>query len=182
MENGVRLAMDVMYVQSIMFLVTTSIGIGLITVSYLPTRQKKDLYSALDSVLRLYNKQSLKIKEITADQEFKFAKDVLTNMDINFVPVLAGKHQPHVERTIRTLKEHYRSMYHQLPFKSMPRLMIVKGAQECARWLNSFPSEHGYQNISPRTLITGVELDYRIHCQHSFGSYVQTHQETRLKT
>ena len=43
MENGVRLAMDVMYVQSIMFLVTTSIGIGLITMSYLLTRQKEGL-------------------------------------------------------------------------------------------------------------------------------------------
>ena len=72
-------------------------------------------------------------------------------------------------------------MYHQLPFKSMPRLMIVKGVQECARWLNSFPSEYGYQNISLRTLIIGVELDYRIHCRHSFGSYVQTHQENTIK-
>ena len=51
MENGVKLAMDIMYIQSVMFLVTTLIGIRLVTVSYLPTRQKKDLYSVLDSVL-----------------------------------------------------------------------------------------------------------------------------------
>ena len=72
-------------------------------------------------------------------------------------------------------------MYQSLPFEPMPRLMIVKATQECARWLNSFPSKNGYQNISPRALITGVELDYKIQCKHSFGSYVQVHQENTSK-
>ena len=111
--------MDIMYVQSMMFLVTISIGIGFITVSVLPTRQKKDLYTALDTVFRVYNKRSLKISEIHVDQEFMFAKNLLTDLSIDLLPVPASKHQLHVKRTIRTLKERYCAIYQSLPFKAM---------------------------------------------------------------
>ena len=92
MKNGIKLGMDIMYIQSVMFLITTSIVIGLITISVLPTRQKKDLYQALDTVFRVYNKASLEIGGIHADQEFKFTKDILTDLGIELIPVPAGKH------------------------------------------------------------------------------------------
>ena len=53
-------------------------------------RQKKDLYIALDTVFRVYNKKSLKISEMHADQEFRFAKDLLTDLRIDLIPVPAG--------------------------------------------------------------------------------------------
>jgi hypothetical protein len=31
--------------------------------------------------------------------------------------------------------------------------------------------------MSPRAIITGMNLDYNKHCQLEFGSYVQTHEE-----
>ena len=92
MRNGVKLAMDIMYIQSMMFLVTISIGIGFITVSVFPIRQKKDLYTALDTVFRVYNKRSLKISEMHTDQEFMFAKDLLTDLGIDLILVPVGKH------------------------------------------------------------------------------------------
>ena len=116
-----------------------------------------------------------------ADQEFMFAKDLFKDLGIDLIPVPAGKHQLQIKWTICTLKERYRAMYQSLPFKVMPRLMIVKATQEYAKWLNLFPSKNGYQNISSRALITGVELDYKIHCKYSFGSYVQVHQENTFK-
>ena len=130
MRNGVKLAMDIMYVLSVMFLVMTLIGIGFITVSVLPTRQNKDLYTALDTVFRVYNKRSLKISEMHADQEFIFVKDLLTDLGIDLIPVPAGKHQPHLKWTIRTLKERYHAMYQSLPFKAMPQLIIIKASQQ----------------------------------------------------
>ena len=40
-----------------------------------------------------------------------------------------------------------------------------------------FPAKGGIPNVSPRTLITGIKLDYSKHCRLPFGSYVQVHDE-----
>ena len=40
-----------------------------------------------------------------------------------------------------------------------------------------FPAKGGIPNVSPRTLTTGIKLDYSKHCRLPFGSYVQVHDE-----
>ena len=40
-----------------------------------------------------------------------------------------------------------------------------------------FPAKGGVTNVSPRTLMTGVKLDYNRHCRLPFRSYVQVHKE-----
>ena len=40
-----------------------------------------------------------------------------------------------------------------------------------------FPPKGGIGSVIPRTLITGINLDYKKHCQFPFGSYVQVHEE-----
>ena len=42
-----------------------------------------------------------------------------------------------------------------------------------------FPAKGGIPNVSPRTLMTGIKLDYSKHCRLPFGSYVQVHDEPR---
>jgi len=45
-------------------------------------------------------------------------------------------------------------------------------------WLNTFPHKDGvHTTISPRTLITGLAIDYHKHCKLAFGTYVQVHEE-----
>jgi len=45
-------------------------------------------------------------------------------------------------------------------------------------WLNTFPHNDGvHPTISPRTLITGLAIDYRKHCKLAFGTYIQVHKE-----
>ena len=40
-----------------------------------------------------------------------------------------------------------------------------------------FPTEHVLNNMSPRTLITGKNINFDLHCKHEFGGYVQTHEK-----
>ena len=40
-----------------------------------------------------------------------------------------------------------------------------------------FPPKGRIGSVSPRTLITGIKLDNRKHCQLPFGYYVQVHKE-----
>ena len=45
-------------------------------------------------------------------------------------------------------------------------------------WLNMFPQKGGIsQTMSPRTLLTGLTMNYNRHCRLEFGEYVQTHEE-----
>ena len=44
--------------------------------------------------------------------------------------------------------------------------------------LNLFPPADGVSaTLSPRSLVTGFQLDYNKHCRLEFGTYVQTHEE-----
>ena len=47
----------------------------------------------------------------------------------------------------------------------------------CALWINIFRAKGGISNVSPRTLMTEIKLDYSKHCRLPFGSYVQVHDE-----
>jgi hypothetical protein len=43
-------------------------------------------------------------------------------------------------------------------------------------WINAFPHKLGIsQTLSPRTLVTGLDINYAKHCRIEYGQYVQTH-------
>jgi hypothetical protein len=45
-------------------------------------------------------------------------------------------------------------------------------------WLNAFPHRLGVSTLlSPRTIVTGLVIDYAKHCRVEFGQYVQTHEK-----
>jgi hypothetical protein len=52
---------------------------------------------------------------------------------------------------------------------------------ESTKKLNFFPSKGGISEYySPRMILHQKKLDYKKHCKHSFGSYVQAHDEPNL--
>jgi hypothetical protein len=56
--------------------------------------------------------------------------------------------------------------------------MIVELIMAQVFWLNVFPPSDGVSpTLSPRYLLTGIEIDYHKHCKTEFGTYVQTHEE-----
>ena len=90
----------------------------------------------------------------------------------------AGKHVPAIERYICTLKDHTQSAYNVLPFKNLPRVMLIHLLKNCTLWLNAFPAANGVSSVhSPHFLLTGQELSFDKHTVLEFGSYVQTHEE-----
>ena len=56
--------------------------------------------------------------------------------------------------------------------------MTVQMVYNCNFWLNVFPPTPGVSDpISPRELLTGLEIDYNKHCQLEYGTYAQVHEE-----
>ena len=55
---------------------------------------------------------------------------------------------------------------------------MIELAKRVMFFFNAFPPKDGISDtMSPRTIVTGLTLDYDQHCQYAFGEYVQAHEE-----
>ena len=177
-HEKIELCADIMFIQGLAFLTTISKKIKFRTIEFIPKRTVENLYKAFDNVFRIYNASNYEIIELYVDPEFKALKDTMQDIDIKMNYSSAQEHVPDIERSIRVIKERFRSLFHRLPYKCITKQMVKYGAMECVRWLNSFPTKGGISNYySPRTIITGRTIDYNKHCVIPFGSYVQASQE-----
>jgi hypothetical protein len=90
---------------------------------------------------------------------------------------ITGRTRARVERRIRMLKERVRCNCNMLPYKTMPKVMMDETVHASNFWLNCFPLETRIlQNVSPRGIVDGLQIDYNKHCRLQFGDYVQTHE------
>ena len=97
------LAADVMFVNSVPFLVTISRRIRLRTSEYLPSRTGPILGHSLKKVLNVYARGGFMVNVILMDQEFD---KVAPDMDCALVNTTAAReHVAEIEREIRTIKE-----------------------------------------------------------------------------
>eukprot|EP00957_Ditylum_brightwellii_P046336 3516129-Ditylum_brightwellii.AAC.1 len=88
-----------------------------------------------------------------------------------------NEHVAEIKRQNRTVKERVRAVYNTLPFKKVPGRILVELVNFVVFWLNVFlPSAGVSKTLSPRTIITGLEVDYDKYYQLEFGKYVQTHE------
>jgi hypothetical protein len=66
-----------------------------------------------------------------------------------------------------------------LPFKKIPRMMVVKLVDAVKFYVNAFVLKSGVsQHLSPMTIVEGVTLDYSKHFQVIFGEYAQVFEGT----
>ena len=191
-QRDIELCIDIMYIQSQMFFVTVSKHIKYITIDPLAERSRKLVFLTLDKVFRVYNQADFSIKTVHGDPEFGFLRDPMMNLDIemviddnrNEIPdpevniMAAQEHVSDIERVIRVIKERYQSLWHRLPYKAIPLVMIQEAANLVVRWLNAFPPKGGIsKEYSPRIIMGQRPLDYDKHCKYAFGSYCQASQE-----
>ena len=112
------------------------------------------------------------------DGQFEPLRRDLAEMGIQLNTFSNDEHVPEIEHQIRTLKEQTRAIYCTLPFRKVPRHLIIEMIYAANYWLNMFPCKGGIsQTMSPRTLLTGLTMNYHRHCRLEFGEYVQTHEE-----
>mmetsp|Transcript_13154 Transcript_13154/g.17311 ORF Transcript_13154/g.17311 Transcript_13154/m.17311 type:complete len:154 (-) Transcript_13154:1045-1506(-) len=70
------------------------------------------------------------------------------------------------------------SQHRMLPFTHLPRLVVIHLVKNSVFWLNAFPATDGTSSTHlPCYLMTGYELNYKLHARLPFGSYVQTHED-----
>jgi hypothetical protein len=76
----------------------------------------------------------------------------------------------------QVVKERARSTISIMPYKLLPKLMIIKLMHSCVMWLNSFPVKLGIsEKWSPREILSRYKLDAKMHCKVPFGAYCEVH-------
>ena len=119
-RDSLELCMDIMFVNGMPFLTTITRALYYRTANYLLSRQKENLYSGLDEVLRMYNSNGFYIEKIYCDNEFRSImdeiSDTLEGITLKYSPSKA--HVPEAERNNRVLKERIRAAFHRLPLQS----------------------------------------------------------------
>jgi hypothetical protein len=116
-HNPLTMSIDLLYMAGMPMLTAIDHTIKFRSLSFLESRNAKNLYKALDKVYRLYNRAGFNIDPINADNEFRpLMEDAADNLDCNFVYAPAGEHVPVAERNNRTIADHIRIALHYLPY------------------------------------------------------------------
>ena len=177
-HGDVTLAIDVMFINKIPFVITTSRNIHFGTADLIKDMKKATLITSIEQVMREYIMRGFRIKAILGDGQFQHTQQDIQQNGVILNICSANEHVPEIERYIRTLKERVRSIATVLPFKEYPPLLIVEMVYNCVFWLNSFPHEDGvHDTLSPRAIMMGQEIQYDKHCRVEFGTYVQVHEK-----
>jgi hypothetical protein len=175
--RDVALGGDIMFVNRIPFFMTIARNIRFAMSESLANQSSKTIMSCIKRIKQIYSQRGFRITQLMMDRQFENLRGDLADMQIGLNTVSNDENVPDIERHIRTMKERTRSMYNMLPFKRMPSRLTIEMVLASTFWWNSFPPEGGVsETLSPRAIVTGLEIDFVKHCQLEFGTYVQTHE------
>jgi FtsZ-binding cell division protein ZapB len=137
-------------------------------------RTAKRLVDTLERVVRIYSKAGFIVQTALMDMEFEMLRDKLPN--ITQKTTAAREHVGEIERKIQVVKERARSTMSVLPYKLLPKLVIIELMHFCVMWMNSFPVKLGIsEKWSPREIVSRHKLDAKMHCKVPFGAYCEVY-------
>jgi hypothetical protein len=87
------------------------------------------------------------------DMDFEKLRTMMPHVALN--TTAAREHVGEVERKIRVIKERARGTFNTLPYKKLPKLMMIELLYFCVMWMNSFPVKSGIsKKWSPWELVS----------------------------
>lgn len=178
LHKDTTLVVDIMFVNSLAFFVTMSRDLKFITTQYITSRTTNTIGEGLYSVIQLYRNAGFQVKFVLVDGGFEHIRAKYNEYGVILNTTSANEHVPGIERMIRVIKERARSIRCTLPFKKIPKRMLIKMLLFCVFWLNHMPNKNGISNsLSPRMIMTVSKANFKTHCRIPFGAHVQTHEE-----
>ena len=154
--SQVTIAIDIMFVNKVAFFITISRDLKFGTVESLTNRKVLTIRDCLKKVVTLYQSRGFTVGSIMADSEFEALRPWYPTLNT----AAADEHVAEVERYIRTIKDSTRSAYSLLPFRHVPRIVLIHLVKNAVFWRNAFLTDDGITRMySPRYILTGQELD-----------------------
>ena len=103
----------------------------------------------------------------------------------NKIKLICAPSQAHVhcaEQNICTLKERVRSLFYNLPYRGIPKIIMKYLIMQTTATLNYFPVRYGLlKYYSPRMILQQILLNFDMHCKHYTGEYVLAHDDKHIK-
>jgi hypothetical protein len=169
-----------MFVNGVPFLVSVARGLNLVTAEFTPSHTAKQLAADITWMMDLYARGGFQVGTVLMDNKFEKLRNLVPNLVIN--TTAAKKHIPEVECKIRLIKEWGRGILNTLPFKRMPRLVLIELIYHVVLWLNAFLAKSGVsETLSPRKIVYWHKLDFAKHCRLPFKMYCEVHNEPTPK-
>ena len=132
----VTIEADIMYINGIPFVVTTSRHIHFCTAELIKNEKSTTIAKAIKQVIQIYHRRGFKVQFLLGDGQFEHIRKHFADTDITINITGRNEHVPAIERAIRTIKERIRGIVNQLPFKSYPHRLIVEMVYNVVFWLN----------------------------------------------
>ncbi len=83
LHKYVTLVVDVMFMNGLPFLVTSSRGLSLVTIEYLPSRTAKRFVQTLERVFKIYATAGFIIQTTMMDMEFEKLRPLIPHVILN---------------------------------------------------------------------------------------------------
>ena len=77
------------------------------------------------------------------DMEFEKLRPLMPHVALN--STAAREHVGEIEQKIRVIKERARGAFNTMPYKKLPRVMVIELLHFCVMWMNSFPVSRASQ-------------------------------------
>ena len=103
--GNVTLAVDIMYINGIPFVMTTSRAIHFGTAELIKNEKISTIMITIKQVIEAYEARGFRIRYILADGQFEHARKHIEQMGIILNITSRDKHVPEIERYIKTVKE-----------------------------------------------------------------------------
>ena len=151
----VTISVDIIYIQGYTFLITYSPQTRFRTVTLTPSRSSIVLLKTLREVLHIYQTRGFEVIDIHADSEFEPLRNDL--LPILLHTVAKDDHVGDIENSAKVIKEDTRTIVHELPFKKLPKTLLVDLVKQAVRNVNLFPHKNGISpTLSPMILLTSA--------------------------
>jgi len=124
-HGEVILAIDIMFINKIPFVMTTSCNIHFGTADLVKDMKNNTLIMSIEQVIQAYQARGFKIQAILADGQFQHIQQIIEQKGIRLNICGANEHVPEIKRYIRTVKERIRSIA-ETSFERYPPRLIVE--------------------------------------------------------
>src|SRR5210317_1130087 len=174
-NSTLDLCIDIMFINNVALFVSIDKAIKFRFCTELKNRTKDAIYKAIDEVLRIYNYGDFQIRTIYCDNEFKpVFDDVKDEMNVNMNYAAPGEHEPTIERSNQTLKALFRTHYHRMVYKAIPKVLTIAFIKHVTKVTNFYPAKGGIsKHYSPHMIVKRKPVDFGKECIAEIGSYVQ---------
>jgi hypothetical protein len=155
----VTVGMDVMHVNGVAFLINVSKHIKFIQCICIRNKSDDMSIAAITKMDNIYKLRGFKITTMYADRAFEYCVDSLAKININLICCDKNAHVHFIERCIRFTKERIRGVRSMLPFKKVPKRLLMEIVYTIVQLMNAVRRSGGvHPTMSARQIVTGKKL------------------------